>query len=148
MAVKTSTGLRSGMMVTGSFKSLMDNCTLKIYGGAEPVTADKAIDAAVLLCEMFNGNDGTTTLTFDDTAPEGILQKNPVEGWAGTVVATGTATFYRLENAEDDQADSIVHYRVQGSANIAGADMNLTSVALVQNAVQTLDYYSILLPGT
>ncbi|MCK5919398.1 MAG: hypothetical protein KAG66_00550 [Methylococcales bacterium] len=147
MAIKASTGLRNGMMVTNSFKSLMGSCTVKIYGGPVPADADAAIDTAVLLCEIFNGNDGATTLTFADTASDGVIQKNDTESWSGTVAATGTATFYRLELAADDQASSTTHLRLQGSVGVAGADMNLSSVALVLNAPQNLGYYSVVLPN-
>lgn len=147
MAIKASAGLRNGMMVTGSFKSQMDNCTVKIYGGLPPVDADAAIGTAVLLCQFFNGNDGATTLTFSDTASDGVIQKNSTESWTGTVIATGTATFYRLELAEDDQSLGTTHRRLQGSVGVAGADMNLSSVGFVLNEPRNLSYYSVVLPN-
>ncbi len=145
MAVKTSTGLRNAMMVTDSFKTLMDGCTLKIYAGAVPVSADNP--AGSLLCTMTVGNDGTTPLTFHGTATNGVVVKSQIESWSGTVSATGTASYYRLETSADDQTQSDVFHRVQGNVDVAGSDMNFTSVALVQNAIQNLDFYSIVLPS-
>lgn len=146
MSVKTSVGLRNAMMVDGSFKSQMDNCTLKIYGGTEPTNSSDAIGSATLLCELFNGNDGITTLTFEGTATDGIIQKTASEVWEGTCVATGTATFYRLELAADDQAQSTTHKRLQGSVGVVGADLLIGDVGLVQNTPQRLSFYSVVLP--
>jgi len=144
MPVKASTGLRNGLMVEGSFKSLMDSSFLKIYAGAEPASADAP--PGVLLCTMTNNSDGTTPLTFAPSANDGVLQKNAAESWAGAITATGTASHYRLELAADDQLQSDTHKRVQGTIGTAGADMNLTSVALVLGGSQNIDYYSIVLP--
>lgn len=144
MAVKSSTGLRNALMVTASFKATMDSCNVRIYSGAVPPTADAP--SGTLLCILTNNNDGTTPLTFEAAAANGVLQKSATESWAGTNTATGTATYYRLELAADDQSQSDVHPRVQGVVGIAGADMNLTDVGLVQNATTNIDYYSIVLP--
>ena len=145
MSLKISTGLRNNMLVTGSFKALMDTCTLKIYAGTEPLTADDAC-ANTLICEIFKDNDGITTLTFEPTAADGVVTKNVTEVWAGTNAVTETATFYRLELAADDQLLSTVHNRVQGTVAVAGGELNLTSVALTQSSVQNIDFYSIALP--
>lgn len=146
MALKISTGLRNSMLDTGSFKSIMDGCTLKIYSGTEPATADAALSGNTLLSEIFLNNDGVTGLTFESAAASGVLEKNSAETWEGTNAAGGTASFYRLELAADTQALSTTEKRVQGSVNTAGAELNLTSVALVLGASQKIDYYSIALP--
>jgi len=147
MALKISTGLRNALLITGSFKALMDTCTLKIYSGAEPATANAALSGNTLLCEIFKDNDGATTLTFDSAAADGVLQKNPAEVWEGTVAAGGTSTFYRLELAADTQGLSTTEKRVQGAVAVAGAELNLTSISLLLGASQKIDFYSIAIPS-
>ena len=146
MALQVSTGLRTGMMDTGSFKSIMDGCTLKIYSGTPPADADAALSGNTLLCEVFEGNDGSTPLTFEASASNGVILKNAAEVWEGTNAASGTASFYRLELAADTGLSSTTEKRVQGTIANAAADLNLTSTSLVLNASQKIDYYSVALP--
>jgi len=145
MSVKTSTGLRNGMLVTDSFKGLMDGCFLKIYAGTVPADADAAIGGATLLCTISN-NSGVTGLTFDATAIGGVVSKTPAEIWSGNNVAAGTASFYRLETPGDTGAASTTLERVQGTVGLLGADLNLSSVALASGAPQAIDYFTMALP--
>jgi len=144
--LKISTGLRNAMLDTGSFKSLMDTCTLKIYAGTEPATADEPTTGNTLICEVFKDNDGLTTLTFQSPAVDGVITKTTAEVWAGTNAVSETASFYRLELAADDQLLSTVHKRVQGTVALSGGELNLTSVVLTQSSVQNIDFYSLSLP--
>jgi len=146
MALKLSTGLRNAMLDTASFKGNMDTCVMKLYGGTEPATADADATAATLLCTIYNGNDGSTTLTFAATAASGEITKTTAENWAGTNALSGTASFYRLELAADDQTLSTTQLRVQGSISTSGKELNLTSTVLTQNSVQNIDFYSVALP--
>ena len=146
MALKISTGLRNNMLAIASFKASMDTCLMKIYAGAEPATADADCTGNTLLCTIYNGNDGSTTLTFANAAANGEITKTTAENWAGTNVASNTATFYRLELAADDQTLSTSQLRVQGKVGTSGAELNLTSDVLSNGSVQNIDYYSIALP--
>lgn len=142
MSFKLSTNLREQIMIAG-FKPTMDSCTLKIYGGVEPVDADTEIGAAVLLCEVTNGG---SPVTFEAAAPNGLVQKNILESWAGTNLATGTATFYRLELAADDQSTSTAFNRAQGKVGVVGEQLNLSDVGLINGIQTVIDFYSVLLP--
>jgi hypothetical protein len=145
MTIKTSTGLRNGMLGTGSFKSLMDGGLLKVYGGAVPASADAALGGATLLVTIsLNGAGGG--LSFDAAAADGVIVKTASELWTGTVGTSGTATFYRFVAAGDDGTASTTQKRVQGTVGTAGADGNITSTALVAAAPQNADYFSIALP--
>lgn len=146
MSLKTSTGLRNAMLDTGSFKSIMDTCTLKIYSGTEPATADAALAGNTLLSEIFLNNDGATGLTFEAAAVAGVINKASAETWEGTNAAAGTASFYRLELAADTQALSTTEKRVQGTVAVTGAELNITSVSLLLSASQKIDYFSMALP--
>ncbi|MNY26269.1 hypothetical protein D3C86_1601070 [compost metagenome] len=47
----------------------------------------------------------------------------------------------------DDGTASTAAVRIQGTVGLAGADMNLSSVALVSGATQSLNFYSVAMPA-
>ncbi len=145
MSAKASTGLRNGMLDSGSLKSQLDAGFIKLYGGTVPATADAAIGGATLLCTLSINSTGVG-INFDTTATGDVLSKAPGEIWSGTNAASGTATFYRHVAAADDGTLSTTAPRLQGTIAVAGGDINLSSVALVNGATQTLAYYSVTLP--
>lgn len=54
MALKTSTGLRNGVLSGGSLKSRLDGGRINIYAGTPPATADDAVGAATLLLSLIH----------------------------------------------------------------------------------------------
>jgi hypothetical protein len=146
MALKVSTGLRNGMLVTGSFKSLLDGGFVKIYAGTVPSAADDSLGSATLLCTITKNGDGTTGLTINTVAAAGAVTK-AAEVWSGTNAATGTATFWRFVKTGDTGALSTTDVRLQGLAATAGAELVTTSVSLSSGASQTIDYFSVALPA-
>lgn len=145
MALKASTGLRNGLLTTGSLASLLNGGLIRIYTGAVPATADAAVSDADLLCTIsLDGAGGGISLA--GTASAGIIAKSTAESWSGTNAATGTATFFRHVAAGDTGDESITAPRLQGQVATAGAELNLSSTNLISGAVQTIDYYSIALP--
>lgn len=148
MALKVSTGLRNGMLTTGSLQDQLAAGFVKIYGGTVPTSADAALDiggAHTLLCTISNASSGTG-INLADAAVAGIVTKNTGEVWSGVNAASGTATFYRHVGSADTGVLSTTEPRIQGTVALAGADMNFSSVALSSGATQTIDYYTIALP--
>ena len=146
MTLKVSQGLRDKLMVTGSLKATMDLGFIRIYAGAVPATANDALGAATLLCTI-SVSSGATGLTFATTvASAGVAQKTAAEVWSGVNAATGTATFYRHVAVGDDGLLSTTQARLQGNIAVSGAELNLSSVALVAAATQTVDFYNVALP--
>lgn len=145
MTIHASTGLRNKMLDTGSLKASLNLGFIKIYAGTEPVTADASLGSATLLCTISNNSTGTG-LTMDAAAVAGVLLKNPAEVWSGVNANTGAASFYRHVAPGDTGASSVTEARLQGSIAVAGSDMNLSNLALVAAAPQTLDYYACALP--
>ncbi|MGA0610105.1 hypothetical protein [Caldimonas sp. KR1-144] len=144
--MKTSTGLRNAMLASGSLKSLLDNGVLRIYGGSVPSTADEAIGGATLLCEITEDGLGGG-LDFAAAAVGGVLAKLAGQVWAGTPVATGTATFFRFVQTGDTGAVSTTAPRLQGTCGTAGADLNMTSTALVSGTpLPPVDFFNVALP--
>jgi len=145
MSLKLSTGLRNALLDTASFRTIMNSCTLKIYDGAVPASADNA-PTGTLLSEIFLNNDGVTGLTFNTAAIGGVIEKTTAEAWEGTNGASGTASYYRLELSGDLGTLNTTDKRVQGGVAVTGAELNLTSIALLLSASQKIDYYSIAIP--
>lgn len=143
MSAKYSVGLRNGLAVTGSLKSLLDGCFIRLYAGTPPASPNDAIGAATLLSEISNGGVGGT---FEGVASDGTLVKSTSEVWTGVNVASGTASFFRVVKAGDAGDASTSAVRVQGSVGVAGADMNMTNPTLVSGAPQNFDYFFITMP--
>lgn len=147
MSLKISTGLRNKMLDTGSLKSIFAASFIKIYSGTPPAAADDAIGGGnTLLCTISINSTGTG-VNMATGASAGVLPKNPSDVWSGVNAASGVATFYRHVAAGDTAAASTTEARLQGTIDIAGAEMNLSSTSLTSGATQTIDYYSIALPA-
>jgi hypothetical protein len=144
--VKFSTGLREGLAVTGALKDLMDGCSIKIYSGPVPASADSAIAGGnTLLVEVLQQTTGDP-LNFESTATGGILVKATAETWSSTIAASGDASFFRVVKGSDTGAASTSELRIQGECGLAGVAMPLGSVSLVSGSPFPLNYCNIALP--
>jgi len=145
--MKRSTGLRNYLLATGSFKGAMDGKIIKMFGGTIPDSADAAIGGATLLATITLNNDGTTGLTLAASAASGQITKNSSEVWEGLIVATGTATFFRMQTAADDNALSTTAVRVQGTIGLASADMLLSNTTLTSGNVRRINSFVASIPA-
>ena len=109
-----------------------------------PATADDPIGSATLLTTIKNGSAG---INFAAGAASGVLNKDASETWSGVNAASGAASFFRHVLAADTGLSSTSAARIQGTVAVAGADLNLTSVALTSGATQTVDFYSVAMPA-
>lgn len=145
--MKRSTGLRNYMLVSGSLKGALDGKVIKIFSGTVPSTADAALNGDnVLLCTV-SVNDTGTGVTIDSTASAGQVSKSSSEVWSGTIATSGTATFFRMETAADDNSASTTAVRVQGTVATDGADMNLATTALVAGNLRQINYFVVSVPA-
>lgn len=148
MALKASTGLRNYVLETGALRDALDLGFIDIYNGTPPASADDAIGSLgtnTLLVRISN-NSTATGLTFAAAAASGTIEKESSETWAGTAVASGTATFYRHVSASDTGASSTTESRLQGTVANAGAELNMSDANIVLSASQKIDYYLTNLP--
>lgn len=150
---KFSTNLRNQMLVDGSFTQVMNGTVMRLYQtSAIPASADDAIGAATLLCTITinSGSEGTpaNTLQFAGTATDGVVSKDADDIWSGVVLATGVANLFRMEAVDDTGAADPDHEwpRIQGTVGLLGADLNLSSTALVAAAVQRINAFHVALP--
>lgn len=144
MTIKISTGLSNKLLDTGSLKATLAAGFLKIYTGSAPADADAAA-TGTLLCTISINSSGTG-INFDTAAAAGVLAKAPGEVWSGVNAATGTAGYFRHVAVGDTGALSTTQARIQGAVGVTGADLNLTSVALVSTATQPIDFYTVAMP--
>lgn len=145
--ISLSLGLRHHVLAVGSMKDALSGKVIKLYSGAVPATANDAITGGnTLLCTISTGGDGTP-LEFEATPVNGILVKDTSDEWVGTVLASGTATFYRFSAAADADGASTTNVRVQGSVAIVGGDLNLSNPTLVEDAVQRVTFFAITQPA-
>ncbi|CAM5593144.1 hypothetical protein [Rhodanobacter lindaniclasticus] len=143
MTAKKSTGLATYMAVTGSIKDALDGSFIYVYDGVEPATADAALSGNTLLAKYSVGNDGTTGLTFSSTPVAGVLQKTAAETWSATVLADGTASFYRMCVAAPTGA-STTDVRLQGSVGTSMLDdLTMTSTTFTTGDSKSIDQFQI-----
>lgn len=148
MTIKTSTGLRDSLAVTGSIKSIFDGSQLMFYQGTEPATADAAVAGSLLWTVTVDG-DGTG-VTFEAAAVDGAAVKTTTETWCGATAA-GTPNYWRFITATESGGtpgeESTVLPRIQGSCgNTAGVDVYLTNPVLTTDAsldAKTLNAFSV-----
>lgn len=146
MALRLSTGMVNKLMDTASFKTLLAGCFIDIYSGTQPASADDAATGTKLVTLTKSG-DGVTGLTFEATATNGVLEKNPAETWQGTAVAGGTAGWFRMREASDTGVGaSTTAVRVDGAISTSGAEMNLGSLTITQGAPFILSSAAFTLP--
>lgn len=140
MALRRSTGFRNKLLDTGSWKDIMALCKINIYSGTRPASADDAIPAGSVLLATITVDGGATGLSWDAAAANGELLKSQAENWQeDSILATGTAGFFRIYEASDTPADaSTTNARADGTIGTSGADMNLSSVNFTQGAPLTL----------
>lgn len=141
MAQKMSTGLCNQLLDTGCLKDIFDLGFIKLYSGSVPATADASIGGATLQVTISNNGTGTG-LTFDTSAADGTIGKNPAETWSGTVGAGGNLSFYRVVAPGDTGGASTTEPRIQGTIGTGGADMNLGTVTVVAAAPFALNYFT------
>ena len=77
----------------------------------------------------------------------GAIGKAPAETWAGTVLATGNAVFFRYVGSADTGALSTTEPRLQGRVGVSGAELNISSLALTAGQTQAVNFIAISQPG-
>ena len=85
MALRLSTALRNALNTQGSFRSLMSNCVLKVYSGAQPATADAAPTGTLLVTYSLAGG----ALTRETLATGSVALTGGGSGSVNTLTVNG-----------------------------------------------------------
>ena len=67
--------------------------------------------------------------------------------WSGEILITGTAGYFRFVRTNDDDDNSAVPLRLQGSISTSGSELNLSNLNLVDGATLTIDVFSLTEPA-
>ena len=150
MALFVSTGLRNAMLGTTSMKGALADGFIHIYACTlpnVPATADAAINPGVHTKLLTVYGDGISAGLNLGAASSGAIGKDPGETWSGTVLASGSAMFFRFVGATDTGAASTTAPRLQGRVGISGAELNISALALTAGQTQAINFISVSLPG-
>lgn len=146
--LRFSTGLRNGILNATGIKEAMADGVLRIYSGAQPVSADNAVSGTLLLEVTVDGGafshgSATNGLEFDAPAA-GVLSKAAAETWRGNGLADGVAGWFRFcANPVDSGGSSTTLARIDGSVGRSAADLNLSNVNIAVGVPNTIDVFSI-----
>ena len=145
MATRLSTGTVNQLCVTGDLRTIFTACFIDIYSGVQP-TSPNNVPNGTKLVTLYN--DGVSTgLNWEASASNGILWKLASETWSGTVLATGTAGWFRIREAGDaGTASSTTAARIDGAIASSGAQMNLANLSLTTSAPFILSAGQVTLP--
>lgn len=150
MPLLASTGLRNKILDSVSVKSALANGFIHVYASTLaniPTTADQAIDPAKHTLLMTVYGDGIAAGLNLGTANGAAIGKAAGETWAGTVLASGNAAFFRYVAPGDTGAASTTEPRYQGGVGVAGAELNISTLALVAGNTQAVNFVAISIPG-
>jgi len=145
-SAKLSTGLRDQLLDVADLHTILADGfghVLKIFDGTPPATADAALSGNTLLVTVDVPADGY--LTFD--APSaGVISRNMSASAEGTIAATGTPTFFRIETLADTGALSTTLVRIQGTVGTVGTE-DLVVGELTASETFVLGTLTITLPA-
>ena len=154
MAYRMSTKLKNEMFNT--IRSQLDQGVIYIYSGTQPANADAAptgthLGTVSVGAATWSYAVNTNGLNFA-AAANSILDKAGAETWQFKGLATGTAGWFRFVTGvtiEDDLAldAGAAHPRIDGRIATSGAEMNLSSLSVVVDAVTTIDTFRITWPA-
>jgi|KBSMisStaDraftv2_1062788.scaffolds.fasta_scaffold01044_4 hypothetical protein len=146
MSIRLSTGLRNKTLESG-FKPALDNGFLFIYPGSQPTNPDAAA-SGTLLGKVSASADDVTGLTFQVPAVLGVLSKTADELWQFIGLVDGQAGWFRFAEAGDNPASpSSTAARLDGTIGTAGADVDIGNSNIKTGAVNTVDRFTVTLPG-
>lgn len=130
--------------IDSGFQEIFKDGLIEVWSGTQPTGADSA-PTGTLLCTFYS--DGSSAgLEFDDAAT-GVLSKKSTETWSGTAVASGTAGWFRLKQPGDLGTENTTDCRFDGACATSGSELNMSSLTITADAVQTISSFAITQPA-
>jgi hypothetical protein len=86
-------------------------------------------------------------LVFDPPVA-GVVGKPSGSTWSGLILVSGTASYFRLVNSDDDGSEDTgaIYPRVQGACGTGGAELNLSTLIFVKDATVTISEFYVTFP--
>lgn len=133
-----------------SLKDILHAGVMCIYTGSQPASADVAPTGTKLL-EISKDSGaftkGTVTNGLDFDAPvAGVLGKKDADTWSDAGLESGTAGWFRFYANDFDTGSNALC--LDGSVGTSGAQLNLSSTAIVKDATTTIDEFELTVPKT
>ena len=148
MTIRLSTGLRNALLdggASGGIKGSFNLGFMAILTGTQPTSADTGTTGTLLGTVSVSG--GGTGVTFDSAAA-GVISKAAAETWRFTGLTDGVAGHFRLYAAGDTiTSTSTTAKRLDGAIGTSGADLNLSNLNVTTGQVNTVDTFTITMPG-
>lgn len=151
MAAFSSGLINSMLKASGGFKTALASGIIYVYTGPRPTDADSAVQGTLLLkitvsSGSFSFGTSTNGLNFD--APTlNAISKAAAETWSGVGIAAGTPGWARfMGNASDALGSSTTLPRMDMSVGVSGADLNLSTTAIVIGTPVTVDSLTVTWP--
>lgn len=146
MTIRYSTGLANAVL--DKVKEVYTDAAIDIYSGTQPINPDDPMTSTLLAQVTSAGGvfvEGVAANGINFTAPvDGLLEKDPVQEWKYTGLASGTARWFRLRaNAADDDGQSAMAVRLDGTIGSVSGDMVLSNIGITVGAPGTIDKFQI-----
>jgi hypothetical protein len=135
MAIRLSTGARTGIASSSGLQELFEGGFIGIYTGGQPTAADDAETGSLLV--TISSTSGTAGITFG-TAAAGVLPKSAVV-WSGLVGTAGVAGWFRLYDSGHLTGTSSTAVRMDGNCGVSGSDLVLSNTTQTVGATLTID---------
>jgi len=128
-------------------RGLMNAGVIRVYSGAQPLSADSAVTGTLLGSVTKDGaafTEGSPTNGLTLAAPSGRTVGKSTDVWKFTGAAAGTMGWARFQaNATDDDSLSTALVRIDMSVGITSGDMRVTSVTSAIGSSATIDTLTI-----
>lgn len=137
MALRMSTGLKAALYGDYGLRAMMQLGQIHVYSGAQPLSADAAVQGTHLATVSTSGNPGdglqVAINQFGQLAKVGV--------WTLTGIATGQAGWWRWVQYGGDAGNvSLVAARMDGAV---GESLVLPDTAITPVTAETINVFSL-----
>jgi hypothetical protein len=144
MAIRLSSGARTGIAGSSGIKELFDGGFIGIYTGGQPASADDAETGSLLT--TISTTSGTAGISLG-TAGTGVLPK-AASVWSGLVGTAGVAGWFRMYDSEHLTGTSGTAVRMDGNCGVSGSDLVLSNTSQTVGATLTIDQATFTEPAS
>jgi len=144
MAIRLSTGCRTGIVNSSGLKDLFEGGFIGIFTGGQPAAADDTETGSLLV--TISAASGTAGIAFG-TAAAGALPKSAAV-WSGLVGTAGVAGWFRLYDSAHLTGTSGTAVRMDGNVGVSGSDLVLSNTSQTVGATLTIDQATFTEPAS
>lgn len=152
MAIQVSTKFKERILGPESFPQIFNGGCIRVYSGAQPVTADAAATGTLLATVSNDGiawTPGATGAGLVFVASGPWVTKDPARTWKMLGSAVGTAGWFRLVGPVADPGTlSYSVPRIDGSIGVAGsgAELVLSTTAVSVGSTLEIQQFAYTIP--